>query len=141
MQDKKYEERLSEWSEFRKTLEDSQDPLQDVINFYNTIPLVSIHTDPYDKNTWPTAWELIHDNQYCEFCIVLGMYYSLQLTERFSGEKFEIHIGVDRDKTDYFYLLVVGDRVLGLNRTKHISKKQAFEYFISQQSYQMHNQQ
>ena len=122
MQDKKYEERLSEWSEFRKTLEDSQDPLQDVINFYNTIPLVSIHTDPYDKNTWPTAWELIHDNQYCDFCIVLGMYYSLQLTERFSGEKFEIHIGVDRDKTDYFYLLVVGDRVLGLNRTKHMQE-------------------
>ena len=141
MQDKNYEQRLADWSTFRQTLEDSQDPLQDVIDYYNRFPLVSIHTDPYDRNSWPDPWELIHENEYCDYCIILGMCYTLQLTDRFSEHKFEIHIGVDRDKTSHYYLLVVGDRVLGFDRSKHISKKEAFDNFESQQVYQMDRQQ
>ena len=112
---KKYEDRLLEWSEFRKSLEHANDPIQDVINFYNAAPTVSIHTDPWDKTTWPDPWELLQENQYCDFCRVLGMCYSLQLTERFKGSNFEIHIGIDRKKSRTVFLLMIDDIVIGWN--------------------------
>ena len=119
MNELNYEQRLSGWSAFRETLELSDDPLQDVINYYNKIPTVSIQTDPYTPSTWPGPWELVNENMYCDFCRVLGMCYSLQLTDRFSQEKFEIHIGIDNKRSKHYYLLVVGDRVLGFTHSTH----------------------
>ncbi len=137
MNELNYEQRLSEWSTFRDTLETSNDPLQDVIDYYRKIPTVSINTDPYTPSTWPSPWELVNDNMYCDFCRVLGMCYSLQLTDRFSREKFEIHIGIDNKKSEHYYLLVVGDRVLGSNSTAHVHVDQALKDLEPQQKHHM----
>jgi len=137
MNDLNYEQRLSEWSAFRETLEVSDDPLQDVIDYYNKIPTVSINTDPYTPSTWPSPWELVNENMYCDFCRVLGMCYSLQLTDRFSREKFEIHIGINNEKSEHYYLLVVGDRVLGFNSTAHVHVDQALKDLEPQQKHHM----
>ena len=137
MNDLNYEQRLSEWSTFRDTLETSNDPLQDVIDYYRKIPTVSINTDPYTPSTWPSPWELVNDNMYCDFCRVLGMCYSLQLTDRFSREKFEIHIGIDNKRSEHYYLLVVGDRVLGSNSTAHVHVDQALKDLEPQQKHHM----
>jgi hypothetical protein len=98
MFDKKYEDRLRIWSEFRKSLETSPNPIHDAIEFYKKVPLVNIQVDPYDKSTWLGPWDLIYENKYCEFATVLGIAYSLQLTERFSQSNFEIHICTDNAK-------------------------------------------
>ena len=66
MFDKNYDQRLVAWSHFRKSLESSNDPFKDTLDFYNKAPTVSIHTDPYDKTTWPTPWELLQENMYCD---------------------------------------------------------------------------
>jgi hypothetical protein len=42
MFEKKYEERLVLWGEFRKHLEDSKDPIQDTIEFFSTVPILMI---------------------------------------------------------------------------------------------------
>lgn len=112
MFDKKYEQRLSCWSNFREKLESSDTPIQDTLEFYNKAPTVSIHTDPWDNKTWPTPWELVKENQYCDFCRVLGLCYSLQLTERFSRSKFEIHIVIDNKNSATHYLLYLDDLVV-----------------------------
>jgi hypothetical protein len=112
MFDKKYEQRLSCWSNFREKLESSDTPIQDTLEFYNKAPTVSIHTDPWDNQTWPTPWELVKENQYCDFCRVLGLCYSLQLTERFSRSKFEIHIVIDNKNSATHYLLYLDDLVV-----------------------------
>ena len=118
MFDLKYEDRLLAWSCLRQDLETSDDPFQKLIDFYSHAPRVSIHTDPYEKTTWPGPWELVEENQYCDFCIVLGMCYSLQLTDRFSGSNFEIHIGVDDKNSSTCYLLYIDKSViLGWNNT------------------------
>lgn len=130
MFNKKYEERLSVWSSFRDSLEESNDPLQDVIDFYQQAPYVSMHTDPYDKNAWPSAWELLDENRYCDFCRVLAYYYSLQLTERFKDSKFEIHINTTKDQT--FYTLIVDDMVLGYKENKAVDLKEIPLEFKSQ---------
>jgi hypothetical protein len=111
----KYEDRLASWQEFRESLETVDNPLQSVLDYYDQAPRVSINTDPWDNATWPDPWELIHENQYCTFCTVLGICYSLQLTERFKGSNFEIHIGIDRKKSRTVFLLMIDDIVIGWN--------------------------
>lgn len=111
----KYEDRLASWNEFRKSLELSENPIQSVIDYYDQAPRVSINTDPWDNATWPDPWELVYENQYCAFCSVLGVCYSLQLTERFKGSNFEIHIGIDRAKSRTVYLLLIDDIVISWN--------------------------
>ena len=109
----KYEDRLASWSDFRKTLETCENPIQEAINYYDNAPQVSINTDPWDQNTWPTPWQLVAENQYCNFCKLLGVCYSLQLTERFSGSNFEIHIVIDNKNSTYNYLLYVDKTLIG----------------------------
>ena len=134
---KKYEDRLLAWSKFRQSLETSPTPIQDVIDLYNTAPTVSIHTDPWDQSMWPTPWELVEENQYCEFCSVLGMCYSLQLTERFNQELFEIHIIVDTKNSSTHYALYVGEILI--EQPNGIQKHEKFlpEYFEVKKKYAM----
>ena len=132
----KYEKRLESWARFRESLELSDDPLCEVIKLYKQAPYVSIHTDPWNKEAWPDPWELIYENQYDDFCRVLGMCYSLQLTERFKGSSFEIHIITD-NSLSFVYLLCVDDYILGWDDDKPISKDALPTDMHSQQTYRM----
>lgn len=118
----KYELRLQEYAKFREDLETSTDPIQTVIDKYEEAPTVSINADPWDRDTWPSAWQLISENEYCEYCKILGMCYTLQLTDKFKDEQFEIHIVIDRNNNDRMYLLYVGDIVLGYYYNSYIHK-------------------
>lgn len=119
---KKYEDRLTEWRNFRTTLENSDDPIQETINYYSNIPLVKFQCDPYDRETWPSAWETIQENVYCEFVKLLGICYTLQLTDCLKHETFEIHITHDLESSEIHYLLYVGDRVVGFNGESHVTR-------------------
>jgi len=136
MFNKDYETRVSLWRQFREDLELSKTPLQDVVNFYETAPTVSIHTDPWDDTTWPDPWELVYENQYCGFCKLLGICYSLQLTERFNQKKFEIHIGIDHTNTETYYLLFIDDQVIGYN-DEIISNENLPSTIVSHKTYTM----
>lgn len=133
----KFEDRLKAWKSFRETLELSPDPFQDVIDFYNKAPRTSIHADPYDRSTWPDPWELLKENLYCDFCCVLGMCYSLQLTERFSATDCEIHIGIDREESRTVYLLHIENKVLGWYYEHAISTQQLPKTFEIEKQYHM----
>ena len=119
-----YEDRLASWSDFRNRLETCGNPIQEAINYYDSAPRVSIHTDPWDNKTWPTPWELVAENQYCNFCIILGVCYSLQLTKRFTGQEFEIYIGTDIAKSKTMYVLQVGSDVVTVEQNGNDVKKQ-----------------
>lgn len=136
MFEKLYEHRLASWRAFRNRLELSNDPLQEVIDFYNNAPNVSVHTDPWDNSMWPGPWELINENQYCEFSRVLGQCYSLQLTERFKETNFEIHISTD-NSLSIVYLLYVGDLVIGWDDKTYVHKDKISTTFMSQKAYIM----
>ena len=133
---KNYEQRLNSWSSLRQKLEVAADPFQEVINFYKQAPYVSVHTDPWSQDMWPDPWELVYENQYDEFCTVLGMCYSLQLTDRFKGSKFEIHICI-LESLSYVYLLFVDDYVLGYDNNKVVLKKELPMDLQSQTVYAM----
>lgn len=136
MFEKKYDKRLESWANFREKLEDSEDPLREVIKFYKQAPYVSIHTDPWNKESWPDPWELVYENQYDDFCRVLGMCYSLQLTERFKGSNFEIHI-CTFNGLGYMYLLFIDDYVLGFDDNKPLLRESLPSDIRSQEIYPM----
>lgn len=137
MFDKSYEDRLQEWSDFRVTLETAEDPIQLTIDQYARAPQVNIQTDPWNPDTWPTAWELILENQYCDFCKVLGICRTLQLTDRFSDSTFEIHISVDREEGRNYYLLFVDEYVVGYDEVSSVYKTKLPSTLESQHVYQM----
>ena len=117
---KNYQDRLRSWVELRKQLETSNNPLQKVIDFYKKVKLVRIQVDPYDKSSWPDPWTLLNDNVYCRFAVLLGIAYTLQLTERFSRSNFEIHITRDKENSTMRYLLYVDDQVVDCDKNEPI---------------------
>lgn len=137
MFDKTYEDRLISWVAFRQSLEQSKDPIQDVIDCYNAAPTVSIHIDPWNQKTWPDPWELIQENQYCEFARVLGMCYSLQLTNRFNRSNFEIHISTDYDKSVNYYILMIDKYAIGYYNSSYIVIDELSPTLVSQKIYSM----
>jgi hypothetical protein len=137
MFNKKFEERLELWRQFRLSLETSPTPLEDAIEFYSKAPLVSIQVDPYDVDRWLGPWELLYENQYCEFSKILAICYSLQLTERFMAEDFEIHIFTNNKEATTHYLLFFQEKVIGYDWTRIIKRNELPPDLQSQQQYLM----
>lgn len=132
-----FEDRIAFWRNFRDSLETSDTPFEDVIGLYSTAPLMSIHTDPWDQHTWPQPWQLLEQNQYCDFRTVLACCYSLQLTDRFTTARFEIHIGMDYLDSQTHYLLFVNDSVLGYPLNAVTVRSQLPATLVSQRIYVM----
>ena len=141
MFDKSYENRLLLWRDFRSSLEESLDPIQDTINFYRKAPYVKIQADPYTPSTWPDPWELLEENIYCPFVKILAICYTLQLTDVFSGANFEIHITYDTKRSETLYLLYVDNQVIGYHDDKTITTKELPNTVQSVHCYPMQPQQ
>ena len=124
MFDKSYVERLRLWRNFREHLENATDPINDTIQFWSKAPLVNIATDPYDIESWPDPWQMILNNEYCDFVKILAIFYTLQLTERFNQSQFEIHIVLDRKESAIRYLLFVDNQAIGYYNDKCIDKQE-----------------
>ena len=133
----KYEERWQYWSDFRKSLETSLDPMQDVIDLYNKAPLVTIATDPYSQSTWPDPWELLKENNYCPFVKILAICYTLQLSDVFSQASYEIHIVRDNAKCSTYYLLYVNSVVIGFTGDTYVHKNDIPRTAYSEIEYKM----
>lgn len=128
-------DRLTEWYDLRRHLENSSDPLEDVSNYFEKFPRVKFYTDPYDETTWPTAWELIDENEYCQFNVLLGICYTLQLTERFKDCQPKIKIAIDIESKNLYYLLLINNVVYGLQDRQWIEVDQLPKTLKTQKIY------
>lgn len=137
MFDKSDVERLRAWHEFRLTLETSENPIQDTIDLYNKAPLVSIMMDPYNSETWLDPWELLNENLYCDFAIILAIGYTLSLTDRFLTEVKEIHICTNKEIAQTKYLLYIGDKVIGYQRNTAVDKAEIDSSWVVERVYQL----
>ena len=115
--------RLQDWFNFRIQLEKSTSPLEDASEYFSKMPKVKIYTDPYDQLTWPTPWQLIDENEYCPFNILLAICYTLQLTLRYKDSQPIIKISIDNFNKTVYYLLFIDDKVYGFNESGWISAK------------------
>ena len=137
MFDKKFEDRMSLWREFRHMLEVCDDPIQTAIDFYNQAPATTLAIDPYTQSTWPDPWQLLEENVYCKFVKILAICYSLQLTDRLSTCKFEINITRDNKNSNTYYLLMIDNFVVGFNGDSYVHRKDLPPTVYSELEYKM----
>jgi hypothetical protein len=104
--------KLQRWKDFRNSLEASSTAFEDVAQFWGKAPFVSNYLDPFDSKSWPDPWQLILNNKFDDLGIALGMCYTLQLTERFKDNKFEIHMSMSQLKRDWRYVLLIDDNTV-----------------------------
>jgi|SaaInl59LU_5_DNA_1037362.scaffolds.fasta_scaffold10323_2 hypothetical protein len=136
MFNKPYEDRLTLWREFRESLEVVSDPINAAIQFYSTAPKVTLNADPWNREAWPTPWELLQDNEYCNFTRVLGICYSLQLTDCFKESQIEIHIYTD-SKKGYVFLLLIDNHVIGWEEDAYVDVNDLPKDLVPQRVYSM----
>lgn len=124
MFDKNPEDRLRAWSDFRNNLESEPDPFTSAVELYNMAPLSAYSIDPDSPTSWPNPWELLNENEYDELGYILGIGYTLGLTDRFSECPIEIHITQDKEKSRQYYLLHIDDKVIGFDRQGPVCRKE-----------------
>jgi len=71
--------RLSQWREFRKSLDtsDTSQVCEIVVDWWKLAPISKMTIDPVNSSTWPTPWEMLHSGDFCENSIALGMSYTI----------------------------------------------------------------
>ena len=85
-----YQNRLIAWRNLRESANNSNIFFKHILKVYKTCPLTSTNTDFYKQDTWPTPWQLLEKNDYSFFDTVLGIAYTLKLTECFKQQKISI---------------------------------------------------
>lgn len=120
MVDKKFEDRLNIWRSLRDSLSTSNQPVQDVIDYWSNIPQGARNVDPYDQTTWPDPWEMIEENSYCEFTKILAIAYTLKLSNLYDNWQPIIKIGLDRTQSRLYYMLYLDDQVIGFDEEKSV---------------------
>lgn len=107
--------RIESWRLFRDNLETSESPWTEVAAFWAKAPFVNNYLDPFDYKSWPDPWQLILDGKFDNLAIVLGICYTLSLTQRFSKSRFEIHKSINDKKNSNYYLVVDNEYVFNLH--------------------------
>lgn len=87
-------DRLLRWREWRLSLDDLsfEQALSTVAKTWMMVPRVNHYLAPDEIHNWPTPWELINDNMYCDLAVALGMLYSLQLSKHGNQHEFSLAI-------------------------------------------------
>ena len=124
MFDKKFEDRLKAWHDFRETLLTDPDPIQSTIDFWSSAPITSRNIDPYDQSTWPDPWQMIEENSFCEYTKTLAIAYTLKLTDMYQDWQPIFYVGLDKSQSRLYYMCVLNDNVLGfdLEKSVHITQ-------------------
>lgn len=67
------------WKEFRQSLDitNTYEVCETVLNWWESAPLINISIDPVNADQWPTPWEMLHQGDFCESSLALGMSYTI----------------------------------------------------------------
>lgn len=105
------EERLTEWIEHRREVDQSPDPLQTVWDFWHPAPFIphNRNIDPYHQKSWPSPWQIIEDNKYDDFTKALMIGWTLKLTKKYQNSKIELRTLVDSNRTKEYNVVYIDD--------------------------------
>ena len=103
-------ERIARWRAFRLTI--GGKPLDQAIEataeFWQNCPHNPYYLDPNDASNWPSAWDLISENCYCDIAKALGMLYTIAYSVH--GHMLPMKLCVYYDsETGYDYNLAIFD--------------------------------
>ena len=116
MYELKFEDKVKVWRDLRNQLESAARPFDLLNQFVKSLPRSSRKENPWDPKSVTEPWHLIENSSFTEYEIALLCAYTLQLTDRFSDAKVEIHISKDIKEDVNMYLVYLdGSIVLGYN--------------------------
>jgi hypothetical protein len=124
--------RLTEWANHRRQLDEAEDPLQEVWDFWHQAPFTphNKNVDPYYQQSWPSPWEIIVDNKYDDFTKALMIGWTLKLTKKYQNSKIELRTLVDSARTRQYNLLYIDDNwVINYSDNGPISKPEVPDSF------------
>ena len=106
------DERLSAWVSHRETLDNADNPLNELCEFWKNAPFLPYNRkiDPFCQRDWPTPWEIIVDNKYDDFTKALMMAWTLKYTKKFQDSKIEIKTLVNDQKKCYYNVVCVDNQ-------------------------------
>lgn len=107
--------RLEVWKKFRRSLNSLSidDALHQTVEFWDLCPFTPFYLDPDNIKTWPDPWTLVYENYYCDLAKVLGIVYTLYLSDHKNLLEFELRQYQDT-KTRLMYNLAY------LNQGKYV---------------------
>ena len=118
------EERLTEWIEHRREIDQSPEPLQTVWDFWHSAPFIphNRNIDPYHQKSWPSPWQIIENNRYDDFTKALMISWTLKLTKKYQNSKIELRTLVDSRRTKEYNVVCIDDAwVLNYNDNGPVS--------------------
>lgn len=138
MHELKFEEKVKVWRDLREKIEISKDPLKLLLEFTGRLARSSAKINAFDPKEFIEPWDLVMKDAFNDLEICLLSCYTLQLTDRFSNDKFEIHITEDVKSKSKYYLLIINKKlVLGYTPDLVTSIDELPKDIISQRIYPM----
>ena len=132
-----FEDKVKVWRDLRNTLEVHPRPLHKLMSFINTLPVSSRSSSPFDPKSQIQPWHLLEKPSFTEYEIAQLCAYTLQLTDRFSQSKVEIHISTNIKNNESMFLVYLdGCIVLGYNN-EVVDVNQLPKTVVSQKIYVM----
>jgi hypothetical protein len=106
-------ELLSQWKLIRTELKDKTEleQLQTVLDFWNKAPLATMAYDPEALDEYPTPWDMMNENDWCQNSIAVGMDFTLRLGG-WMQDRLEIHMIRDYDLSIQKLVVVVDGKYL-----------------------------
>ena len=108
-------QRIQRWRKLRKRINEYSnllEQLQVVLDFWKTTPISTRAIDPFDESTWGTPWEMLHQNDYDENVVSLGMAYTLH----YSNISCRLLLVQNVEKSDIKLIVLVDNKyVLNYN--------------------------
>jgi hypothetical protein len=127
------DDRLSSWAQFRAQLDNSDQPLNEVWEFWKDAPFIPYNNkiDPFYQQSWPSPWEIIVHNKYDDFTKALMIGLTLKHTKTFKNSKLEIRSLVDNHNTAYYNVVCVDEEwVINYNDNGPILLKNLPDSFL-----------
>jgi hypothetical protein len=75
--------RLKLWRELREEIKSlsSDIAINTTYQWWNSSPTIRRTFDPWKIETWPNPWNLLYQTDQCANSVILGVYYTLKLSE------------------------------------------------------------
>ena len=127
------DDRLTFWSEFRKSLNHSDNVLKDIADFWGEIKTIPYNRaiDPYNQLSWPTPWEIIADNVYDDFTLAVMIGWTIKLSTQFMNSQVQVRTMVDKNRTQLYNLIYVDDYyVLNYERNTVVKAQDIDDSFL-----------
>lgn len=126
------EDRILSWRDFRESLDPhSKSYLQDIADYFMSIPLSKSYIDYYTPISWPIPWEILNEGIACINTVSLLIYYTVTLT----SNDLSAELLLVEDTDTYLLPLIDGEHVLNYNLGSIVNKHQLIENAQITQTY------